>query len=442
VVAAIFQLASLLVLAAGPASNSASPRHAFLLNQRTVDLPTMAEAKGTSVKLPLNMILSADRETLLATLTERGWSPRGPDCSGAAPEDFQVEGRAPDLVLERPGPTIEQRYTLRLWVRPEEARNLSLWVGSAASLGGVRPLKKSSQLLEASQPAVNLVIADLSFGVSQARMAVPKEKGLPRIPWVELRTAPEEAEQLVQDLEQEPLDLSDFGAKECGPGEYAPLPPPRPIEPVVYSCVAGAGKRVALTFDACSTLDSSLYDPKVIQELIDNQVPATLFVSGRWAETHLDEMRMLAEQPLFEIGNHAYVHPHMTELPESRQREELLWAQEILYSLTGQVPRFFRPPYGEYDQDLVKVAASLGLATVEYDFASGDADQKIPTKRFSPWVLLKTRPGSIVVMHMNRLGRHTAEFLPDVIKELRGKGFVLSKVGELVGAQGLTRACQ
>ena len=188
---------------------------------------------------------------------------------------------------------------------------------------------------------------------------------------------------------------------------------------------------MALTFDACSTLDRSFYDDRVTRVLVQTRTPATLFISGRWAETHLRQMRVLAENPLFEIANHSYIHPHMTEMPPERQREELLWTQQILLSLTGKLPRFFRPPYGEVDVELAQVAAQSGLRTVEYDFPSGDPDKHIGKERLIAWVLAKARPGSIVVMHMNRHGWHTAEALPDIISGLRARGFTLSQVGEM-----------
>jgi peptidoglycan/xylan/chitin deacetylase (PgdA/CDA1 family) len=72
------------------------------------------------------------------------------------------------------------------------------------------------------------------------------------------------------------------------------------------------------------------------------------------------------------------------------------------------------------------------LRTVEYDFPSGDPDKHITRERLVAWVLAKARAGSIVVMHMNRRGWHTAEALPDIISGLRAKGFVLSRVGEMV----------
>jgi len=58
-------------------------------------------------------------------------------------------------------------------------------------------------------------------------------------------------------------------------------------------------KKETLTFDACSTLDRSFYDDRVTRVLVQTHTPATLFISGRWAETHLRQMRVLAQNPLF-----------------------------------------------------------------------------------------------------------------------------------------------
>jgi peptidoglycan/xylan/chitin deacetylase (PgdA/CDA1 family) len=212
-----------------------------------------------------------------------------------------------------------------------------------------------------------------------------------------------------------------------------PLPPLQPVAAEIISRPESAGRRVALTFDACSTLDRSFYDDRITRVLLQTKTPATLFISGRWAETHLRQMRVLSEVPLFEIANHSYIHPHMTEVPPERQREELLWTQQILLSLTGKLPRLFRPPYGEVNAELAQMAAKNGLRTVEFDFPSGDPDRRITRDRLVAWVLAKARPGSIVVMHMNRRGWHTAEALPEIIAGLRAKGFVLSQVGEMVG---------
>ena len=65
------------------------------------------------------------------------------------------------------------------------------------------------------------------------------------------------------------------------------------------------------------------FDRAVFDILKREQVPATIFVSGRWVETHPDAMAELAGDPLIEFGDHSYDHPHMTQLPAARVGEEI-----------------------------------------------------------------------------------------------------------------------
>jgi len=399
-----------------------------VVDGKPLALPASAEVAGSELRVDL--LVSSEERTILATLLHRAWTPR--DATGAPvhPEaPVLLSGRAPDLELEHAGARIDERLRLLLWRRPEHVRGLPLWVGVAAKQIGVRPLLPPAQPPAATQDAVDRVLADFSFGLSQARTIAPQ----PRVTWVELVEPPAGAEDLLVDLPPAPEPpLQPEGPPPAGPPLLKKLPSFQPVRAEVISRPEGHGRRVALTFDACSTLDRSFYDDRVTRVLLETRTPATLFISGRWAETHLRQMRVLAQNSLFEIANHSFTHPHMTEVPPERQREELLWTQQTLFSLTGRLPRFFRPPYGEVDAELAQQAAQNGLRTVEFDFPSGDPDRRITRERLVAWVLAKARPGSIVVMHMNRRGWHTAEALPEIIAGLRAKGFVLSQVGSMV----------
>lgn len=212
-------------------------------------------------------------------------------------------------------------------------------------------------------------------------------------------------------------------------------PPAPTLERVVGEVVAHGprnAKGVALTFDACSTRDVSKYDARITKELVASNTPATIFIGGSWAREESAHVKELAANPLFELGNHSYSHPHMTKVSSARVRRELLDTQAELFALTGRQPALFRPPYGEYDDALVKTAAELGLVTVEYDLASGDPDQHATKEHLVKWVLSKAKPGSIIVMHINHVRFHTAEALPAIIEGLRAKGLVPMKVSELI----------
>lgn len=415
-------LALPILLAAAPVAATRT----IVLDGKPFTLPATAESDGRALRLDL--LVSSEERTILATLVHRAWTPRDLASHPAYAEwPVTLAGKPPDLDLEHAGARIDERLRLLLWRRPERMRGLPLFVGLVLRQSGVRPLLPPTQPPQVSHEALDRALADFSFGLSQAR-AVGAQ---PRVTWVELVEAPAGAEDLLLDLPpsaEPPLQA----APAAGPPSLKPLPPFGPAVASVISRPEAAGRRVALTFDACSTLDRSFYDDRVTRALIRSHTPATLFISGRWAETHLRQMRVLAQNPLFEIANHSFTHPHMTEVPLERQREELLWTQQVLFSITGRLPRFFRPPYGELDDGLVEEAARSGLRTVEFDFPSGDPDKHFTRERLVAWVLAKARPGSIVVMHMNRRGWHTAEALPEIVRGLRAKGFVLSLVGEMV----------
>jgi peptidoglycan/xylan/chitin deacetylase (PgdA/CDA1 family) len=193
--------------------------------------------------------------------------------------------------------------------------------------------------------------------------------------------------------------------------------------------------RVALTFDACPTTGKHEYDERVIETLLKEQVPATLFLSGRWVERNPERSRFLASQPRFEIGNHAFWHPHMTEKDDERVLRELKRTQAIIKTVTGKRPKYFRPPFGEVDDRVATLAVKAGLVTVQYDVASGDPDPNLSAKRIIRAVIEEVRGGSIVVFHMNENGVRTAEVLPEIVAGLRAKGYELVTVGELLGKE-------
>jgi peptidoglycan/xylan/chitin deacetylase (PgdA/CDA1 family) len=404
---------------------AASPQRTVVIDGKPLTVAAAAEA-GTA-KLAVNLIVSAEERTLVATLLHGGWTPDDAAAEKATPEaQVTLGGARPDLDLEHAGSRIDERLRLLLWRRPERPRGLQLWVAVALRQSGVRPLLAPLQPPAAVQDAVDQVLAGLSFGLSQSRRVGEQ----PRVTWVELADAPAGAEDLLADFP--PASEPPLQPVKAAAPILRPLPALQPVSAEVVSRPETAGKRVALTFDACSTLDRSFYDDRITRVLLQTKTKATMFLSGRWAETHLREVRVLSEIPLFELGNHSYIHPHMTEVPPDRQREELLWTQQVLYSLTGKLPRLFRAPYGELDAQLAQVAGENGLRTIEYDFPSGDPDKHFTRERLVGWVLAKARPGSIVVMHMNRRGWHTAEALPEIIAGLRAKGYELVTVSEML----------
>jgi peptidoglycan/xylan/chitin deacetylase (PgdA/CDA1 family) len=198
--------------------------------------------------------------------------------------------------------------------------------------------------------------------------------------------------------------------------------------------------RVALTFDVCPTRPPVELDERIVAALRDARAPATFFVSGRWARSLPDVVRHLAAEPLFEIGNHTFHHPHLRKLDDEEIRHELVATQDLLDALTGHAPRWFRPPFGEVDERVAGVAEGVGLTTVQFDVASGDPAPGVTAATLVRTVLERAKAGSIVVLHANHRRFPTADALPAIIAGLRAKGLQLVTVGDLVAPDAVEPA--
>ncbi len=193
---------------------------------------------------------------------------------------------------------------------------------------------------------------------------------------------------------------------------------------------------VAFTFDACATSkQANGFDRAVFDILHAEKIPATVFVSGRWLEFHPAEARELAADPLLEIGNHGYSHPQLTKLSSSRVASQILRTEALIERL-GKHSVAFRPPAGVWDQRVLRVVSRRHLPTVLWDVVSGDAGGHVSSRKMVAAVTRNVRPGSIVIFHINGRGPRTRYALPEIIRQLRERGFRFVQVSELLNLPG------
>ncbi len=236
-----------------------------------------------------------------------------------------------------------------------------------------------------------------------------------------------------------------------GAAVAAPPGPPAPVAPVSRASTSRASAAVAapaasrpirrvetqqpqvvLTFDACATKKGWYgFDRDVFEILKREQVPATIFVSGLWVETHPEAMADLTGDPLIEFGDHSYDHPHMTTLSAARVDEEID-ATEAALSRYGRHAVAFRPPFGEWNRKLVELARQRQLPLVTWDVVSGDPGTHATSAAIVHAVLGQARAGSIIVFHINGRGWKTHEALPEVLAGLRLRGFKFVSLSELL----------
>lgn len=248
------------------------------------------------------------------------------------------------------------------------------------------------------------------------------------------------------------------------PGHHAPAtsaapsrpptlaPGPAGLTPVFKNGTRTGDKIVALTFDADMTADEGpraeagehFDNPALIATLRSFKVPATVFMTGKWADTYPREARDIGRDPQFEIANHSYSHYAFTNdcygLPTvseeaMRADVERAYAAFKRAGVRDAMP-YFRFPGGCYDQRSLRTLSAAGVTAVQWDVVSGDAFAT-DADAVARQVLDGVRSGSVVVMHCTRSAAPVTErALHTIVPALRERGFRFVKVSELIGASG------
>jgi len=89
---------------------------------------------------------------------------------------------------------------------------------------------------------------------------------------------------------------------------------------------------------------------------VKDQIPATLFLSGRWVETHPSAAKDIAAAPWIELGNHTYSHPRLSLLRPELIRFQIQHTNAILEKTLGRPALTLRPPAGAWDAAVAKIA--------------------------------------------------------------------------------------
>lgn len=184
-------------------------------------------------------------------------------------------------------------------------------------------------------------------------------------------------------------------------------------------------KKVALTFDAAWGSDKT---SKIIEILKENSLEATFFLVGFWVEANADKVKEIDDAG-FDIGTHSNTHPKMSTLTEQKQAEELNTSIDLIKNITKKEVRFFRAPFGDYNDSLINTATSLGLQTIQWDVDSLDW-KGLSANEILSRVQKSVKNGSIILFHNN--SDHILDALPLVINYLKEQGYSMVKLSDLV----------
>lgn len=194
------------------------------------------------------------------------------------------------------------------------------------------------------------------------------------------------------------------------------------------------GGRVALTFDDGPNGEYTL---QILDILNEYHKKAAFFFPAKNIE-RMPEIALKARDYGHAIGSHTYDHPHLNTLTP----EQVLWqvekSEEVFKSVLGIKPRYFRPPYGEYNSCLEYIIRERGYRLILWDTACCPMDwDNPPAERIIDIVINGVNNGSVILLHDGRnvkIGeprQNTVEALRGLMPLFFERGFEVVPIGQL-----------
>jgi peptidoglycan/xylan/chitin deacetylase (PgdA/CDA1 family) len=210
----------------------------------------------------------------------------------------------------------------------------------------------------------------------------------------------------------------------CAPASAATL-----VEPELHVPPAGAGQtRVALTLDACG----GKTDNRILSALVDNGIPATVFVTGRWLKRNAVAFAVMRAHPeLFEIENHGWRH---VPAVETRTRiyglksagsmaavdSEVELGAAAITKAGGSAPHWFRGATAKYSDASMKEINRLGFRVAGF---SVNADGgSLLSARTTEKRVAAAKDGDVLIAHINQPSHKAGAGLVKGLLDLKARG--------------------
>ena len=206
----------------------------------------------------------------------------------------------------------------------------------------------------------------------------------------------------------------------------------KPYTPVrddnVFSHHKNSQKKIALTFDDGP---HPVYTAQILDLLAEYNIKATFFLVGDNVQKY-PNLVLREENEGHELGNHTLTHPKIAKLTTQALQLEILKNERVIYELTDERTKLFRPPEGLCTQRISNLASSLDYTIILWNIDTLDwAHNK--SEEIISLVTNKIQPGDILLFHDYIVGESpTIDALKIIIPSLLKEGYQFVTVSELI----------
>ena len=203
-------------------------------------------------------------------------------------------------------------------------------------------------------------------------------------------------------------------------------------------CISGlpksSNRRIAWTVDDGASASALGRYVSLLEK--NPSVKITFFVlSGApgWSK-YASRLKALQDRGQIQLANHTATHRKLTSLTDAQIISELSRCENFCLAKYGVSSKpYFRPPYGEIDSRVIRVAASIGFTKPvlwygSFSSGSGVASSTV-LKSATKWIA----NGRIVIDHAN--GFATVNVFPQILQLFRSRKLKLVTIREAIEAQ-------
>lgn len=171
--------------------------------------------------------------------------------------------------------------------------------------------------------------------------------------------------------------------------------------PGIGNSLIGDGKYVAWTVDDGAS-------PEAIRGYAEfskrTNTRLTFFINASYTgfKEHVSLLRPLVQSGQIQVANHTYSHADLTTLDAEGVKEELQRNEDEIMSMFGVSSKpYFRPPYGRYNDAVLKAAGEIGFTRpVMWNGTTGD-EAKTSSRVIYMRCIRYMLPQQIVLGHLN-----------------------------------------
>ena len=202
----------------------------------------------------------------------------------------------------------------------------------------------------------------------------------------------------------------------------------------ISSLPKSSTKRVAWTVDDGASASAL---GKYVSMLEKNpKVKITFFVlSGApgW-KTYASRLKALQDRGQIQLANHTATHRNLTKLSDAKIISELTKCENFCLAKYGQSTKpYFRPPYGEIDARVIRVAASVGFTKPVLWYGSFGSGAGVASSTVLRMARKWIANGRIVIDHAN--GNCTTAVFPQILQIFKSRGLKYVTIREAIDPQ-------